>query len=288
MKKIKGILAQPGQAGMVGDGFRVYNYFPNGYHIRHEMSPFLMLDYNPAFTFGPTTKPRGVDVHPHRGFETVTIAWKGAISHHDSAGNSGTIYPGDVQWMTAASGILHKEYHEKEFARNGGEFQMAQLWINLPKKDKMSAPKYQGITAEQIPNAALENNGGTVRVIAGDYNGQKGAASTFTPINVWDIRLHAGGKLETKIPASHNTGILVIQGSIGVNGQEAHTNDFVLFAAQGEEINITTTEETILLLLSGEPISEPVAHYGPFVMNTQQELVEAIDDFNNGKFGYLD
>lgn len=288
MKTIEAILPKPAHHGMVGDGFRVYNYFPNGYNIRRQMSPFLMIDFNPSFTFTPSDKPRGVDVHPHRGFETVTIAWKGAVAHHDSAGNSGIIYSGDVQWMTAASGILHKEYHEENFSRKGGEFQMAQIWVNLPKKDKMTIPKYQAITANDIPNISLANNGGVVKVIAGDYNGNKGAASTFTPLNLWDVRLNKDGELNTSIPTSHNTGILVVEGSAVINGEEVNLHDFVQFRNEGKEITIKANEDSILLVLSGEPIEEPIAQYGPFVMNTQQELQEAIDDFNAGKFGHLE
>lgn len=288
MKRIDSVLPRPGHYNMVGDGFRAYNYFPGGYQIRKAMDPFLMIDFNPAFDVAPSDRPRGVDVHPHRGFETVTIAWKGAVSHHDSAGNKGTIYPGDVQWMTAASGILHKEYHEKEFSRKGGPFEMAQIWVNLPKAYKMSTPKYQGISKENIPDVNLENNGGVVRVIAGDFNGTLGAASTFTPLNMWDIHLNKGGNVKTAIPAIHNTGILVVEGSVLVNGEEANLHDFVLFTNEGEEIEIAAKENSVLLLLSGEPINEPVAQYGPFVMNVQKELMEAIDDFNAGKFGELE
>jgi redox-sensitive bicupin YhaK (pirin superfamily) len=273
---------------MVGDGFRVFNYFPSGNNIRKEISPFLMLDFGPEFDFGPSDKPRGVDVHPHRGFETVTIAYKGAVEHHDSAGNAGIIYPGDVQWMTAASGVLHKEFHETEFSKKGGPFEMIQLWVNLPKKDKMSAPKYQEISSKNKVLVQLPNNAGEVNVIAGDYNGMKGAASTFTPINLFSTSLKKDGEVNFEIPANHNTAILVVEGSLNVNGKNLILHDFLLFANEGETINVKANEDAIFLVMSGEPIDEPIAQYGPFVMNTQDELMEAIDDFNEGKFGRLD
>ncbi|MCD6067562.1 MAG: pirin family protein [Bacteroidetes bacterium] len=287
-KKIKAILPRPVKPGMVGDGFRVFNYFPSGNNIRKEISPFLMLDFGPSFDFGPSDKPRGVDVHPHRGFETVTIAYKGAVEHHDSAGNSGIIYPGDVQWMTAASGILHKEFHETEFSKKGGPFEMIQLWVNLPKKDKMSTPKYQEISSKNKVLVSLEGNAGEVNVIAGDFKGTKGAASTFTPINLFSVKLNKDGKLQFDIPSGHNTAILVVEGSLQVNGTDAILHDFILFANEGETVDITASENAVFLVMSGEPIDEPIAQYGPFVMNTQQELMEAIDDFNNGKFGRLE
>jgi hypothetical protein len=287
-KKIKNVLPRPLRPGMVGDGFRVFNYFPSGYNIRKEISPFLMLDFGPSFDFGPSDKPRGVDVHPHRGFETVTIAYKGAVEHHDSAGNSGIIYPGDVQWMTAASGILHKEFHETEFSKKGGPFEMIQLWVNLPKQYKMSPPKYQEISAKNKVLVPLAGNAGEVNVIAGDFNGQKGVASTFTPINLFSVKLNKDGQLDLDIPANHNTSILVVEGELEVNGQKASLHDFVLFANEGEHMQIIAKENAVFLIMSGEPIDEPVAQYGPFVMNTQQELMEAIDDFNKGKFGRLD
>ncbi len=189
IKRIEKIFPRPASPGMVGDGFRVYNYFPNGYHLRSKLSPFLMLDFNPAFDFGASARPRGVDVHPHKGFETVTIAYKGSVEHYDSAGNSGIINPGDVQWMTAGSGILHKEFHGKEFSKKGGPFEMIQLWINLPKKNKSTSPKYQSLVASKMNKVVLAEEGGVVNVIAGEFNGAKGSASTFTEINMFDIRL---------------------------------------------------------------------------------------------------
>lgn len=286
-KVISKIFDRPSRYGMVGDGFRVFNYFPSGNPIRTQVSPFLMLDFNPAFDFGPSETPRGVDVHPHKGFETVTIAYKGSVAHHDSSGNSGVIHPGDVQWMTAGAGILHKEYHEKNFAQKGGAFEMVQLWVNLPKTHKLTPPKYQALEAASMSRVMLPENGGYVSVIAGDFNGTKGSASTFTEINVFDIRLNAGGKLTTGIPASHNTSILVIDGSAEINGQHAGKHQFVLFKNEGEDITIRADENCVLLLLSGVPINEPIAQYGPFVMNTQEELQEAFHEYQTGKFGVL-
>lgn len=288
LKNIKIILNRPERPGMVGDGFRVYNYFPSGNNIRKEVSPFLMLDFGASHYFPPSDKPRGVDVHPHRGFETVTIAYKGAVAHHDSAGNSGIIRPGDVQWMTAGSGVLHKEYHEENFSKTGGDFEMAQIWVNLPKAHKMTPPKYQEITSANVPKVMLPDNKGLINVIAGDFNGTKGAASTFTPLNMFDVKLKAGANVSFDIPKMHNTSLLVVEGDINVNGSGAQTHDFVLFRDNGETIEINAENDAVVLVLSGEPIDEPIAQYGPFVMNTQQELMEAIDDFNAGKFGKLD
>ncbi len=287
LKKIKFIFNRPERPGMVGDGFRVYNYFPSGNNIRKEVSPFLMLDFGASFYFPPSDTPRGVDVHPHRGFETVTIAYKGAVAHHDSAGNSGIINSGDVQWMTAGSGILHKEYHEQNWSKKGGDFEMIQLWVNLPKAHKMTPPKYQELTAANMPKVILPDAKGQVNVIAGDFNGTKGAATTFTPVNLFDMKLKAGAEIDFTTPLTHNTTLLVIEGEITVNGENAGQHDFILFRDNAEGISIKANEDAVLLVLSGEPIDEPIAQYGPFVMNTQQELMEAIDDFNSGKFGKL-
>lgn len=286
-REIKHIFNRPKQPGMVGDGFRVYNYFPSGNNIRKEVSPFLMLDFGASFYFPPSETQRGVDVHPHRGFETVTIAYKGAVAHHDSFGNSGIIYPGDVQWMTAGSGILHKEYHEKNFSKQGGDFEMVQLWVNLPKQHKMTKPNYQALTATEMPKIILPNELGYVTVIAGNYNGTKGAAFTFTPVNLFDIKLKAKANIRFSIPITHNTSLLVVNGSISVNNKKANAHDFVLFRNNAGTISIEATEDSVVLILSGEPINEPIAQYGPFVMNTQQEIMEAIDDFNAGRFGKL-
>ncbi len=284
------LTAAPREPHFVGDGFRVHNFIPSGYRLDMErMSPFIMLDYGSKFYFPPSDKPLGVGVHPHRGFETVTIAYKGKVAHHDSAGNSGIISEGDVQWMTAASGILHKEYHEKEFSKAGGDFQMVQLWVNLPAKDKMSKPKYQEITNAKINKYALANDGGMIEVIAGNYKNVKGAASTFTPVHLLNAKLNAGAKADFNFPANYNTALLVIEGNIKINGVETvPANHFVLFENEGEEFAIEATENAIVLVLSGEPINEPIAAHGPFVMNTRAEIVQAFDDFNHGKFGVLE
>lgn len=272
----------------VGDGFRVHNFIPGAFGLSMQrMSPFIMLDYGSKFYFPPSDKPRGVGVHPHRGFETVTIAYKGKVAHHDSAGNSGVISEGDVQWMTAASGILHKEYHEKEFSKAGGEFQMVQLWVNLPAKDKMSKPKYQELPDSKISKYNLP--GGSIEVIAGHYKDVKGAASTFTPVHLLNAKLNAGAKAAFNFPAHYHTALLVIEGSIVVNETEkVGFNNFVLFKNEGEDFTVEASENAIVLVLSGEPINEPIAAHGPFVMNTREEIVQAFNDFEAGKFGVLE
>lgn len=288
LKQIEKIFTQPSRPGMVGDGFRVFNYIPGKSIPQHRASPFLLLDFNAEFDFGPSEKLRGVDVHPHKGFETVTIAYKGSVAHHDSTGNSGVINPGDVQWMTAGAGILHKEYHEKEFSKRGGPFEMIQLWINLPKKDKSAPPHYQAITADQMTKVQLPHNSGVVNIIAGSLDGKQGPAKSYTPVNLFDIRLNKGGELKIPIPADHNTAILVVNGNVQVNDEDAQEHSFILFTNEGEEIIIHSLTNSVLLLLSGEPINEPIASYGPFVMNTQQEIYEAIKEFQEGKFGVLE
>jgi redox-sensitive bicupin YhaK (pirin superfamily) len=286
VKRVSAVLNPPAPH-MVGDGFRVHNFFPGGYRLN--MSPFYLLDYNAKINFSARNEPRGVGVHPHRGFETVTIAYHGAVAHHDSAGNSGVIYPGDVQWMSAAGGILHKEYHEAEFSKKGGDFQMVQLWVNLPAKDKMSSPKYQGIKHAEMAKVELPDQAGTVEIIAGSYQGTKGSASTFSPINVFNARLNKGGKAGFSFPATHNTGFVVVEGSVKVNGAEiANTNQFVHFNNEGEVFELEATENSVILILSGEPIDEPIAQYGPFLMNTNEEIQQAIKDYNEGRFGYLE
>jgi redox-sensitive bicupin YhaK (pirin superfamily) len=286
IKKVSGVLKAPAPH-MVGDGFRVHNFFPSGYKI--DMSPFFLLDYNSKINFSARKEPRGVSVHPHRGFETVTIAYHGAVAHHDSAGNSGIIHPGDVQWMTAASGILHKEYHEENFSQQGGVFQMVQLWVNLPAKDKMSVPNYQEVQQINMPKYHLPDNGGIVEVIAGTYQDLKGAARTFTPLNLFNARLNAGGKASFSFPSNYNTGFVIVEGSILINNEEAATLDqFVHFANAGSEIMVEATEDAVILVLSGKPIDEPIEQYGPFLMNTPEEIQQAISDYNQGKFGYLD
>ncbi|RZJ75039.1 MAG: pirin family protein [Flavobacterium sp.] len=285
-KQVSAILNPPAPH-MVGDGFRVHNFFPSGYKLN--MSPFYMLDYNAKIEFSARNEPRGVGVHPHRGFETVTIAYHGAVAHHDSAGNSGIIYPGDVQWMTAAKGILHKEYHEENFSKQGGLFQMVQLWINLPAKDKMSSPKYQGVKRNELQKFELPNNTGLIEVIAGNYENVKGSVSTFTPIEMYNARLNNGAKVDFSFPENYNTGFVIIEGSVKVNGKEsAKTDQFIHFKNEGENIEIVALENSVILILSGEPINEPIVSYGPFLMNTQQEIKEALADYNEGKFGYLE
>jgi redox-sensitive bicupin YhaK (pirin superfamily) len=287
-KTIEAIIAPP-PAHMVGDGFRVHSFFPGGRLIdKKRMSPFFLLDYGSKVEFSPSIEPRGVGVHPHRGFETVTIAYHGRIAHHDSAGNSGVIGEGDVQWMTAASGLLHKEYHEENFSKTGGLFQMVQLWVNLPAKYKMTTPKYQELTREKMGRYQLPGNNGEVEVIAGNYEDVKGAASTFTPMHVYNVRLKKGGRASLRFPANYNTGLLVIDGSAVVNDQTAGTDHFVLFKNDGEHISIRSNEDATILVLSGEPINEPIAQYGPFLMNTWEELEQAIQDVNSGKFGVLE
>ena len=298
-KTIERIIPQPAAPGMVGDGFRVYNYIPGHGEPaaaipQQRISPFLMLDFNAEIDFGPSKKVRGVGVHPHKGFETVTIAYKGSVAHHDSAGNSGIIRPGDVQWMTAGSGILHKEYHEEEFSKAGGPFEMVQLWVNLPKKDKLVAPHYQAITSEQVANVDLPGNQGQLRVIAGTLNSAIGPANTYSPIVVADLRLRKQGTFTTTLPAGYNTALLLVHGSAEVNGQAAPEHSFVLFATdparstESEEITITAAEDATILLLSGEPINEPIFSYGPFVMNTKEEILESIREVQLGKFGVLE
>jgi redox-sensitive bicupin YhaK (pirin superfamily) len=272
---------------MVGDGFRVHNFIPGRYSMER-MSPFIMLDYGSKHYFPPTDKPRGVDVHPHRGFETVTIAYKGKVAHHDSAGNSGMIGEGDVQWMTAASGVLHKEYHEENFSKQGGDFQMVQLWVNLPAKFKMSQPKYQEITNDTISKVSLENNEGVVEVIAGEYQQVKGSAETFTPVHLLNSKLNKGGKATFNFPANYNTFIIVLEGSVVLNEtSNVDYNCMAVFSNEGTDFSIEAKEDAIVLVLSGEPINEPIYAHGPFVMNTRDEIIQAFNDFQNGKFGTL-
>jgi quercetin 2,3-dioxygenase len=287
-KQVETVLAPPAPH-MVGDGFRVHNFFPAGYGLGlKRMSPFFLMDYNSKIEFPPTDQPRGVGVHPHRGFETVTIAYHGKVAHHDSAGNSGVIGEGEVQWMTAASGVLHKEYHEKEYSRKGGAFQMVQLWVNLPAKYKMTPPKYQAITVPAMGKYELPDGKGEVRVVAGEFKGVKGGASTFTPINMLNFYLKAGAKIDFELPENYNTGALVVEGNIQVNEHAATADHFVLFKNKGTEVSIQAETDAVVLLLSGEPIDEPVVAYGPFLMNTKEEIIQAYDDVNQGKFGYLE
>ncbi len=275
---------------MVGDGFRVHNFFPSDPDIGMEgMSPFFLLDYGSKYYFPPSDKQRGVDVHPHKGFETVTIAYHGSVAHHDSAGNSGVIREGDVQWMTAASGILHKEYHEEEFTRKGGMFQMVQLWVNLPARFKSIPPRYQAIRKEDIIRHILPDNVSTVGIIAGEYEAETGPASTFTPISLFDVRLAAGSTAEFRFPENYNTGLLVVEGQIKVNFEtQVKEDQFIQMGNDGEYFDLEAVGDSIILIMSGEPINEPIVARGPFLMNSEEEIKEAYADFRSGKFGYLE
>lgn len=289
VKEVQQILPPPAPH-MVGDGFRVHNFFPGGYNMEpNRMSPFYLLDYNAKIDFTPSEYPRGVGVHPHRGFETVTVVYHGKVEHHDSRGHHGVIGEGDIQWMTAGAGVLHKEYHEAEFSRKGGTFQIVQLWINLPARDKMTPPKYQPLTHKQIPRFVLPDHDGRVEVIAGSFKGVKGVAKTFTPVEMYNIYLREHGAVVFNLPAEYNTGILVVEGQVQVNSYEQATADhFILFKNNGEEITLYAEKQSVLLVLSGKPIDETIMAYGPFVMNTKEEILEAYADLNAGKFGVLE
>jgi redox-sensitive bicupin YhaK (pirin superfamily) len=283
-KKVLGTYSA-GSNHWVGDGFPVRNLFPsNGV----EVSPFLMLDYAGPSKFEPSKKQRGVGEHPHRGFETVTIAYQGSVGHRDSAGNSGVIYPGDVQWMTAASGVVHEELHEAEFTKKGGIFEMVQLWVNLPKAQKMSKPGYQAITKEQIPVIELEG-GGHARVIAGELLGKRGPAKTFTPVNLFDVILKAGERFELPLTEGHNAAVVLRKGDVLLNGTEKLRGEALIapLSEEGDTVTMEANADTHLLILSGEPIREPVASYGPFVMNTREELQQAVEDYRAGRMGHL-
>ena len=285
-KAVLGVYPSP-KGHWVGDGFPVrslFSYDQLGPHI----SPFLLLDYAGPAVFPPAAEARGVGEHPHRGFETVTIVYQGEVAHRDSAGNSGVIGPGGVQWMTAAAGILHDEFHSPAFTRRGGTLEMAQLWVNLPAKHKMSKPRYQGILDAQIPQVTLASGAGSVRVIAGSYDGAKGPAATFSELNVWDVRLHAGHEIALSLPEGHSTAIAVLRGAISANGsREARDAQLLLLDERGSEIRIAASADSTLLLLSGVPIAEPIVGYGPFVMNSKQEIEAAMNDFGTGKFGRM-
>ena len=290
IKSIEAVLP-PDNLHFVGDGFRVYGILGRKEPLSMKrMSPFLLLDYAPVHYFPPNNgAPRGVGPHPHRGIETVTIAYKGKVEHNDSTGAGGVIEEGGVQWMTSGSGILHKEYHEKNFSKKGGEMQMVQLWVNLPTKDKMTTPKYQNLNNKDLSKVELENNAGSIDIIAGEYEDHKGPAASFSPLSLFNVKLKKGKGTSFSFNENHNTGLLIIKGSVTVNNSEkAPTNHFVLFKNKGKEFTLRADEDATILVLSGEPIDEPIASYGPFVMNTNEEIKQTIDDFNNGKFGYLD
>ncbi len=286
MKKVLGVYSAP-RPHWVGDGFPVRSMFSYQSHAK-QLSPFLLLDYAGPADFDSTTHQRGVGQHPHRGFETVTIVYKGEVSHRDSTGKGGTIGPGDVQWMTAGAGILHEEFHSEAYAEKGGPFEMVQLWVNLPAKDKMTAPGYQAIVDGDIPVVALPDESGTVRVIAGEYAQQKGPAHTYTPMHVWDMRLNQGSVTELDVPEGWNTSLVVLRGTVLVNGETvAREAQLVVLDSAGKHVSIEANSDAVLLLLSGEPIDEPIVGYGPFVMNSQSEITQAISDFNSGKFGQM-
>jgi redox-sensitive bicupin YhaK (pirin superfamily) len=269
----------------VGNGFHVSTYFPSAKLPAERVSPFVLMDYGPAKEFAPLAHgKRGVGWHPHRGFETVTLAWEGGVAHRDNAGHAGVIGPGDVQWMTAGRGIFHEEYHEEKLTRRGGKMHMMQLWVNLPKRDKMTAPGYQPITAAEIPTVPVEG-GGEVRVIAGEHAGARGPAHTFTPITMLDVRLATGARLQVALPASHNALAVVAKGRVRAGGFAAGAGELVLFENDGARLELFAEEEAHVILLAGQPLGEPVVAYGPFVMNTMQEIQQAILDVNRGKFG---
>ncbi len=285
-KTIHGIYSAP-RPHWVGNGFPVRSLFNYNEH-GEQLSPFLLLDHAGPHEFTPTAGRRGVGQHPHRGFETVTIVYEGEVEHRDSTGAGGIIGPGDVQWMTAASGILHEEFHSRDYAARGGAFHMAQLWVNLPASDKMATPGYQSLTNAQIPDVALPDEAGRVRVIAGEFAGQQGPAHTFTAMNVWDVRMNAGKSAALSLPQGHTLAVVVLQGTVLINGQEvARADQVVQLGRDGTDVTLEANNDSLLLVLSGEPIVEPIVGQGPFVMNTEEEIRVAINDFNTGKFGRI-
>jgi quercetin 2,3-dioxygenase len=285
MKKVLGVHSGP-RPHWVGDGFPVRSLFSyNG--LGRELSPFLMLDHAAPTAFEPASRPRGVGQHPHRGFETVTIVYQGEVEHQDSTGSGGRIGPGDVQWMTAGGGIIHEEFHSHEFTRRGGIIEMVQLWVNLPAKNKMTRPRYQTILDAHIPSLPLAGDAGSVRVIAGEFAGTRGPASTFTPMNVWDVRLAAGSAADFVAFEGHTLAVVVLHGSARINSAAVNEGQLVHLDRQGTQVNIEAPTDTTLVWLAGQPITEPVVGYGPFVMNTEAEIRQAIEDFNSGRFGRL-
>jgi hypothetical protein len=286
MKKILGLYSSPKQH-WVGDGFPVrslFSYDSLGQHI----SPFLLLDYAGPHEFAPAQQPRGVGQHPHRGFETVTIVYQGELEHRDSTGSGGLIGPGDVQWMTAASGILHEEFHSAAFTEQGGTLEMVQLWVNLPARDKLAAPGYQTILDQDIPLVSLDGGAGSLRLIAGEFAGQQGPARTFTAMDVWDIRLNADKPLSLPVTEGRSTALIVLRGTVQVNGSQlVREAQMVLLDRAGDELLLEANNQALVLLLSGEPIDEPVVGYGPFVMNSKAEIAQAVKDFQSGSFGQL-
>jgi len=290
LRSIEAILP-PDNLHYVGDGFRVYGILGRREPLTMKrMSPFLLMDYAPVHYFAPNDgPPRGVGSHPHRGIETVTIAYKGKVEHNDSTGAGGIIEEGGVQWMTSGKGILHKEYHEKNFSKKGGEMQMVQLWVNLPAKDKMTEPKYQNIENNDLAKVDLGHGVGSIDIIAGEFENNKGPASSFSPLSLFNLKLNKGKGTSLSFKESHNTGLLITKGNVTINNSErAPTNHFVLFKNKGKEFTLRADEDALVLVLSGKPIDEPIASYGPFVMNTDEEIMQAVKDFQSGKFGYLD
>ena len=286
MKKIQGVYPAP-PAHWVGDGFPVRSLFTYDDLARH-VSPFLLLDYAGPQHFAPTQARRGVGQHPHRGFETVTIVYQGELEHRDSTGAGGFIGPGDVQWMTAAGGIIHEEFHAPSFAERGGMLEMVQLWVNLPARDKSAAAGYQTLLDGDIPRVALADGAGSLRVIAGDYLGHRGPARTFTPMDVWDMQLVTGKSLRLAAGPGRNAALVVLRGTLKVNGgQPVGAAQLVLFERDGDEVLVEAESDAMLLWLSGEPLDEPIVGYGPFVMNSQAEIVQAFDDFHAGRFGQM-
>jgi quercetin 2,3-dioxygenase len=286
IKEVVGIYP-PGSAHMVGDGFPVRNMIP-GSGVGEQLSPFLLLDYMGPEVFSPTDRRLGVGEHPHRGFETVTIMYQGSVAHRDSTGSGGVIGPGDVQWMTAASGIVHEELHESEFAKRGGTLEGVQLWVNLPRSVKMSPPRYQTLVRDEIPVVELAGGAGRLRVIAGECHGRKGPARTFSPVHLYDLRLKAGYQTELSLPDGFTMSVFVLQGRVVINGAQAVGEaEIALLGRKGERVALQAEEDTTILVLGGEPIEEPIARYGPFVMNTQAELAQAVEDYRAGKMGHL-
>lgn len=286
MRKVLGIYSSPAQH-WVGDGFPVRSMLSYATHGEH-VSPFLHLDHAGPTAFPPADRPRGVGAHPHRGFETVTIVYDGEVEHRDSTGAGGVIGPGDVQWMTAAAGILHEEFHSQAFTRQGGTLDMVQLWVNLPAKDKDAKPGYQSLLDADIPMVELPGKAGTLRVIAGQYEGSKGPANTFSPIDLWDVKLSQGKSASIELPEGHTAGLVVLRGSLLVNGASpARDGQFVLLDREGRAFTLDAESDATVLVLGGKPLGEPVAMHGPFVMNTQDELHQAFADFRSGKFGAI-
>ena len=286
MKNILGIYGSP-RPHWVGDGFPVRSLFSYENLGKHT-SPFLLLDYAGPHDFAPTQQRRGVGTHPHRGFETVTIVYEGELEHRDSTGSGGLIGPGDVQWMTAASGILHEEFHSAEFARKGGTLEMVQLWVNLPARDKMAAPGYQTLLNQDIPTLPLADGAGSLRLIAGEFSGRRGPARTFTSMDVWDIRLNADRPVSLPQIVGRTAALVVLHGTVQVNGtQVVRESQMALLDRAGDELLLEANNQAVVLLLSGEPIDEPIVGYGPFVMNSQTEIEQAIHDFQSGEFGQI-